>query len=130
MDSSLHEVWQAAAGSPFIPTIGKDSQFLIAFVLIVLGFFLGGAFALSWFHPFGPVWIVLLMISFTDRSVVTLPVLAVPASLALAYVDTLSTEDPIPSLSNNQPQVWRGLHVLCGRSLRLRYPSLSPESVP
>jgi hypothetical protein len=47
MDSSLHEVWQAAAGSPFVPTIGKDSQFLVAFVLVVLGFGLGGAFALS-----------------------------------------------------------------------------------
>src|SRR4051794_15287962 len=46
MDSSLHEVWQAAAGSPFVPTVGKDSQFLIAFVLLVFGFFLGGAFTL------------------------------------------------------------------------------------
>ena len=49
MDSSLHEVWQAAAGSPFVPTVGKDSQFLIAFVLLVFGFFLGGAFTLSRF---------------------------------------------------------------------------------
>jgi uncharacterized membrane protein YqaE (UPF0057 family) len=47
MDSSLHEVWQAAAGSPFVPTVGKGSQFLVAFVLLVLGFSLGGAFALS-----------------------------------------------------------------------------------
>lgn len=50
MDSSLHEVWQAAAGSPFVPTVGKDSQFLIAFVLLVFGFFLGGAFTLSRFR--------------------------------------------------------------------------------
>jgi hypothetical protein len=47
MDSSLHEVWQAAAGSPFIPTVGKGSQFWVAFVLLVIGFFLTGAFALS-----------------------------------------------------------------------------------
>jgi hypothetical protein len=47
MDSSLHEVWQAAAGSPFVPTIGKGSQFPVAFVLVVLGFLLGGAFLLS-----------------------------------------------------------------------------------
>ncbi|KAK4100701.1 hypothetical protein N658DRAFT_427251 [Parathielavia hyrcaniae] len=66
MDSSLHEVWQAAAGSPFVPTVGKGSQFLVAFVLLVLGFTLGGAFALN-------------------RSAVTLPVLAAPASLALAF---------------------------------------------
>ena len=50
MDSSLHEVWQAAAGSPFVPTVGKDSQFLIAFVLLILGFSLGGAFTLSRFR--------------------------------------------------------------------------------
>ncbi|KAL2018571.1 hypothetical protein VTK56DRAFT_613 [Thermocarpiscus australiensis] len=65
MDSSLHEVWQAASGSPFVPTIGKGSQFLVAFILLLLGFSLGGAFALN-------------------RSLVNLPVLAVPASLALA----------------------------------------------
>ena len=47
MDSSLHEVWQAAAGSPFVPAVGKDSQFLVAFVLLVLGLGLGGAFTLS-----------------------------------------------------------------------------------
>lgn len=47
MDSSLHEVWQAASGSPFTPAIGKDNQFLLAFILLVLGFGLSGAFALS-----------------------------------------------------------------------------------
>ncbi|SPQ17813.1 9a23217e-a99a-4767-938b-e48351ef0f64 [Thermothielavioides terrestris] len=65
MDSSLHEVWQAAAGSPFVPTVGKGSQFLVAFVLLLIGFSLSGAFALN-------------------RSLVNLPILAVPASLALA----------------------------------------------
>jgi len=66
MDSSLHEVWQAAAGSPFVPTVGKDSQFLVAIVLLVLALGLGGAFTLN-------------------RSVANLPLLAVPASLALAF---------------------------------------------
>lgn len=47
MDSSLHEVWQAAAGAPFVPTVGKDSQFFVAFTLLLLGFSLTGAFALS-----------------------------------------------------------------------------------
>ncbi|KAL2174639.1 uncharacterized protein P884DRAFT_263231 [Thermothelomyces heterothallicus CBS 202.75] len=47
MDSSLHEVWQAAAGSPFVPTVGKDSQFIVAFVLLLTGLSLGGAFTLS-----------------------------------------------------------------------------------
>lgn len=47
MDSSLHEVWQAAAGSPFLPTIGKSSQFFVGFVLLILGVSLTGVFALS-----------------------------------------------------------------------------------
>ncbi|KAL2155185.1 hypothetical protein VTH82DRAFT_3861 [Thermothelomyces myriococcoides] len=68
MDSSLHEVWQAAAGSPFVPTVGKDSQFVVAFFLLLTGLSLGGAFTLN-------------------RSVLNIPLLAVPASLALAYVD-------------------------------------------
>lgn len=47
MDSSLHEVWQAAAGSPFLPTVGKNSQFLVAFLLMLLGLFITGLLALS-----------------------------------------------------------------------------------
>ncbi|KAK1752522.1 repair protein Rad1/Rec1/Rad17-domain-containing protein [Echria macrotheca] len=65
MDSSLHEVWQAASGRPFVPAIGKDNQFLFAFLLVVLGLGLSGAFALN-------------------RSLVNVPLLGVPASLALA----------------------------------------------
>jgi hypothetical protein len=49
MDSSLHEVWQAASGSPFLPTIGKGSQFLVGFLLLVIGLALGGLFTLSMF---------------------------------------------------------------------------------
>jgi hypothetical protein len=86
MDSSLHEVWQAAAGSPFVPTVGKGSQFLVAFVLLVLGFSLGGAFALSMSPAYPSLFAhpVMLTKALIDRSVVNLPVLAVPASLALA----------------------------------------------
>lgn len=47
MDSSLHEVWQAAAGSPFLPTVGKNSQFLVGFVLTLVGVLITGVFALS-----------------------------------------------------------------------------------
>jgi cell cycle checkpoint protein len=50
MDSSLHEVWQAAAGSPFFPTVNKDTQFTLAFALLLVGFFLTGVFALSMHH--------------------------------------------------------------------------------
>lgn len=47
MDSSLHEVWEAAAGSPFLPTIGKGSQFFVAFALLLLGALFTAFFALS-----------------------------------------------------------------------------------
>jgi hypothetical protein len=47
MDSSLHEVWKAAAGSPFLPTVGKGSQFSVAFFLLFIGLILTGVFALS-----------------------------------------------------------------------------------
>jgi hypothetical protein len=47
MDSSLHEVWQAASGSPFLPTIGKGTQFFVAFVLLSIGLALTALFALS-----------------------------------------------------------------------------------
>lgn len=47
MDSKLIEVWQTAAGNPFLPTIGKGTQFLVAFVLLLLGLSAFGIFALS-----------------------------------------------------------------------------------
>ncbi|CAM1504727.1 Fc.00g023180.m01.CDS01 [Cosmosporella sp. VM-42] len=66
MDSSLHEVWQAAAGSPFFPVVQKDSQFWVGFLLLLLGLILTGVFGLN-------------------RSLVNVPVLGVPASLAVAF---------------------------------------------
>ncbi|KAK3986719.1 hypothetical protein QBC44DRAFT_372895 [Cladorrhinum sp. PSN332] len=65
MDSSLLELWQASSGTPFIPTIGKDNQFLVASILLLLALSLSGAFALN-------------------RSLAALP-LAVPASAAIAF---------------------------------------------
>lgn len=47
MDSSLHEVWQAAAASPFLPTVGKGTQFLVGSVLLLSGVAATGVFALS-----------------------------------------------------------------------------------
>ena len=35
MDSKLIDVWQASAGNPFLPTVGKGTQFLVAFVLLL-----------------------------------------------------------------------------------------------
>ncbi|ORY54570.1 uncharacterized protein BCR38DRAFT_491458 [Pseudomassariella vexata] len=65
MDSSLHEVWQTAPGSPFFPTVGKESQFTVGFTLILIGIALSGAFTLN-------------------RSLVNVPLLGIPASFALA----------------------------------------------
>ncbi|KAK7218085.1 hypothetical protein V2G26_006088 [Clonostachys chloroleuca] len=65
MDSSLHEVWQAAAGSPFLPTISKESQFTVGFLLLLIGVALTGYFALN-------------------RSLLNVPLLGVPASAAIA----------------------------------------------
>lgn len=47
MDSKLVEVWQTAAGSPFLPTVGKNSQFLFALILLFAGLASFGIFALS-----------------------------------------------------------------------------------
>lgn len=47
MDSSLLEVWQAAASTPFQPAVAKDSQFFIAFLLLLIGVAITGFFALS-----------------------------------------------------------------------------------
>ncbi|PHH66304.1 hypothetical protein CDD81_7897 [Ophiocordyceps australis] len=66
MDSSLPEIWLAAAGSPFLPVVGKGTQFLVGFILLLSGIAATGAFALN-------------------RSLVNVAVIGVPASLALAF---------------------------------------------
>lgn len=86
MDSSLHEVWQAAAGSPFLPTVGKNSQFLVAFILMLLGLAITGVFTLSLSIICQSCWSFYDANEPTDRSLVNLATLGIPASLALAYV--------------------------------------------
>ncbi|KAI0384124.1 hypothetical protein F5Y04DRAFT_236213 [Hypomontagnella monticulosa] len=66
MDSSLQEIWQTAPGNPFLPSVGKGSQFLVGFVLVLLGLALTGAYALN-------------------RSLTNLPLYGVPASLSIAF---------------------------------------------
>ncbi|OHE90771.1 repair protein Rad1/Rec1/Rad17 [Colletotrichum orchidophilum] len=67
MDSSLLEVWQAAASTPFRPAVAKDSQFFIAFLLLLIGVAITGFFALN-------------------RSFINITALGVPASAAIAAV--------------------------------------------
>jgi hypothetical protein len=50
MESSLHDVWEAAAGNPFVPTVGKGSQFVVGFSLLLIGTLLTGYFGLSECH--------------------------------------------------------------------------------
>ncbi len=44
MDSTLLEVWQTASGSPFLPAVGKENQFLVGFSLVLVGLSLAGGF--------------------------------------------------------------------------------------
>ena len=34
---SLNDVWEAAAGKPFYPTVSKDWQFTVGFLLLFTG---------------------------------------------------------------------------------------------
>lgn len=89
MDSSLHEVWQAAEGSPFLPTVGKGTQFLVGSALLLSGVAATGVFALSTTASPLPVRACGLGSDLAaDRSLVNLTVIGIPASLALAYVVT------------------------------------------
>ncbi|KAI3547974.1 repair protein Rad1/Rec1/Rad17 [Colletotrichum abscissum] len=81
MDSSLLEVWQAAASTPFQPAVAKDSQFFIAFLLLLIGVGITGFFALN-------------------RSFINITALGVPASAAIASaapVEVMSAALPQPS---------------------------------
>jgi hypothetical protein len=84
MESSLHEVWESAAGNPFVPVIGKDSQFTVGLSLLVVGTLLAGFFGLS------ELTIRLLRHihsnSVEDRSLINIPLIGLPASLAIGYV--------------------------------------------
>ncbi|KAM0335456.1 hypothetical protein ACHAQA_000502 [Verticillium albo-atrum] len=66
MDSSLLQDWQAADVNGFRPAIAKDTQFYVAFALLVIGLSLTGAFALN-------------------RSFINIAALGLPASAAIAF---------------------------------------------
>lgn len=66
MESSLHQVWESASGSPFVPTVGKGSQFFVGFTLLTLGLLLSGYFGLN-------------------RSIVNVPLVGIPASLVIGF---------------------------------------------
>ncbi|KAH8194670.1 hypothetical protein TruAng_011166 [Truncatella angustata] len=86
MDPSLAAQWDAP-GSPFLPTVGKGTQFLVGFTLVLFGLVLFGGFALSEFAR-GDIprhhqsW---LTQEPADRSLINVPFIGIPASLALAF---------------------------------------------
>ncbi|KAF1971600.1 hypothetical protein BU23DRAFT_470338 [Bimuria novae-zelandiae CBS 107.79] len=66
MSTPLLDVWEAAASSPYHPSIAKDSQFTLGAFLLLIALLLAGVFSLN-------------------RSILSLPVLGVPASLAFGF---------------------------------------------
>ncbi|KAF2868599.1 hypothetical protein BDV95DRAFT_609520 [Massariosphaeria phaeospora] len=66
MSSPLLDVWEAAAASPYHPAVGKDAQFTLGFVLLLISLVLVTVFSLN-------------------RSFVNLPLLGVPGSLAFGF---------------------------------------------
>ncbi|KAL0935212.1 repair protein Rad1/Rec1/Rad17 [Colletotrichum truncatum] len=85
MDSSLPKIWQAAASTPFHPAVAKDSQFFIAFLLLLAGISVTGVFALN-------------------RSFANIPALGVPASVAIARVLILGTMSEVISQAGGHPE--------------------------
>ncbi|KAK8061547.1 hypothetical protein PG994_007913 [Apiospora phragmitis] len=88
MDSQLREIWATAPGTPFLPTVGKGTQFTVGFSLLLFGVALFGGFALSMptLSPSIAVCVALQLLTCTDldRSFINIPLLGVPASVALA----------------------------------------------
>ncbi|KAF1985534.1 hypothetical protein K402DRAFT_103525 [Aulographum hederae CBS 113979] len=64
--TGLSDIWEAASASPYQPTVSKDLQFTFGFALLLVAFLLSGTFGLN-------------------RSLVTLPALGIPASLAFGF---------------------------------------------
>ncbi|GAB1741618.1 hypothetical protein NU219Hw_g7037t1 [Hortaea werneckii] len=64
--ASLTELWEASAGQPFQPTIGKGTQFTVGFTLLLLAFILTSLFGLN-------------------NTLKNVPAYGIPASLAFGF---------------------------------------------
>ncbi|KAL1618602.1 hypothetical protein SLS56_010486 [Neofusicoccum ribis] len=83
--SPLLDIWEASAAQPYYPSVSKNAQFIVGFLLLLTAFILTGIFGLSKKNQAaidGPAHAD----KATARSIVTLPVLGVPASLAFGYL--------------------------------------------
>lgn len=63
---SLYEIWEAAASSPFNPSVSKDNQLNIGFILLIIGVLFTGLFGLN-------------------RSLPSVALYGIPASLAFGF---------------------------------------------
>lgn len=79
--ADLLQVWEAAKADPFYPSVSKNSQFAVGFVLLLIGI---DTFALLLVYrvPNKSLAFILSGVFALNRSIVTLPALGIPASLA------------------------------------------------
>ncbi|KAI9047487.1 hypothetical protein LZ554_008206 [Drepanopeziza brunnea f. sp. 'monogermtubi'] len=116
MESSLHKVWESAAGNPFVPTIDKENQFTVGFSLLSLGLLLSGYFGLN-------------------RSFLNIPLVGIPASLAIAFgaVYMICAGEPnvgppiFKSVSSSARQLFQLLN--CIRFAPKAQVEISPEGI-
>lgn len=81
--ADLLQVWEAAKADPYYPAIGKDSQFLVGFLLLATG--TRKHHDSQIYRSNGTIAFLLTGIFALNRSIVTLPLLGIPASLAFGY---------------------------------------------
>ncbi|TKA80697.1 hypothetical protein B0A55_03693 [Friedmanniomyces simplex] len=62
----LHDIWEASASQPFLPSIGKSAQFTVGFTLLSIAVLLTGLFGLN-------------------NTLKNLPLYGLPASLAFGF---------------------------------------------
>lgn len=81
----LHDLWDASANQPFFPSVGKDAQFVVGFVLLFAALVLTGLFGLSEFSnevKWSRSEVANQLTSPVDNNLKTLPLYGIPASLA------------------------------------------------
>jgi hypothetical protein len=79
--ADLLQVWEAAKADPFYPSVSKDSQFFIGALLLLIGMSVICCEGMC-LYANDMVALVLSGVFALNRSIVSLPVLGIPASLA------------------------------------------------
>ncbi|KAL5437794.1 hypothetical protein PMIN06_010438 [Paraphaeosphaeria minitans] len=84
MSTPLLDVWEAAASSPYQPSISKDSQLTVGAFLLLIALFLAGVFGLS-MRQLVYAASQNARLTCADLKFINLPLLGVPASLAFGF---------------------------------------------